>query len=76
MKVKTNEYFIVISSRLPQKLEQAVRLQKGKTPQDALNRVRKQYRHPMGMEKAQVYKNADSYYKHETPLLLWEARKY
>ncbi len=66
------EYFIrSYSFSAPFVSDEAFGYCNGVTPEDAMDKFRSNYTHPAGLYSAEVYSNADAYYKKEKPLQTW-----
>ena len=64
------EYFIVANSKAaPMVSDQSNHFAEAGSPKDALLRVIHSYSHPAGFYSASVWSDANSYHKHEKPLL-------
>ncbi len=73
------EYFVrSYSFAAPFISDEAFGYCKGSTVEEAIDIFRSNYSHPAGLYSAEIYLNADAYYKKEKPLQTWlsnEAKK-
>lgn len=70
------EYFIVANSfAAPFVSDQSTHFQEGESPEDALTRFARTYRHPAGLYAANAYESADSYHKNGPIVAKWRSNQ-
>ena len=73
---RMNEYFIVANSlAAPMVSDESKHYVEGRTPQSAMNKFLKAYRHWVGIYSANLYNNADEYHKGESATLHFRSNK-
>lgn len=70
------EYFVFTNSfAAPFFSDSSTKYVEGDTPQEAMAKAVKDYKHPAGLFAAALYESADAYHKGQKPMIKWLSNK-